>query len=299
MSPALIEVRASTLLATLFRGCVTSNGTTPTLADVPISYFADIADAGFQYVYLLGVWQTGQAGLEHSCRKIGLMMEKQRPPSKELPPHENDIRSVAVSSPFAITEFEVHSALGGDSALRVFKAKANAMNLRVLVDFVPNHVAQDHWWTRERPWLCVQGTAEQAAAYPNRYFRVKLRENQPLSAPRAAAPTSGVSTSAASGASADSQRTVTSSTGTSQAGAVPPVLAAADGGDPKRVAAESVAAAAAATTGGSDSWGSSIQNESVWLAYGRDPHSAAWEDTAQLNYRHPELRQAMKRVLTL
>src|SRR5438093_1201993 len=33
------------------------------------------------------------------------------------------------------------------------------------------------------------------------------------------------------------------------------------------------------------------------LAHGRDPYFSGWSDTAQLNYRHPWLRKAMREVL--
>jgi glycosidase len=96
-----------------------------TLADVPGSWLADLRGNGVDIVYVLGVWQTGAAGLAVSQQRV-------------TPPE------LAVSSPFAITDYSVHTALGGDAALRTLKARANAYGLRVLVDFVPNHVARDH-----------------------------------------------------------------------------------------------------------------------------------------------------------
>jgi glycosidase len=71
-----------------------------------------------------GVWQTGAAGLAVSQQRV--------------PPE------LAVSSPFAVTDYHVDAALGGDEALASLKAHANAYGLRVFVDFVPNHTARDH-----------------------------------------------------------------------------------------------------------------------------------------------------------
>ena len=131
LAPALFEVRASVLVASLW-------GERPTLADVPTAYFADLAGAGFEILYLLGVWQTGEAGLQHSVAKITAWLE-QRAAAKAAATaggkeggdaagtattHEQfeaDAKALAVSSPFAITDYVVHADLGGDEALRVFK----------------------------------------------------------------------------------------------------------------------------------------------------------------------------------
>jgi glycosidase len=77
------------------------------------------------------VWTTGTAALALSRKMVDA--------------------AVAVSSPFAITDYHVQSALGGDAAVMHLKRKANACGLRVFLDFVPNHVARDHPYVRRPP----------------------------------------------------------------------------------------------------------------------------------------------------
>jgi hypothetical protein len=108
-------------------------------------------------VYVLGVWATGDAGLRHSRALL--------PPSQA---------PAACSSPFAIADYHVAPHLGGDAALASFRASANAHGVRVLLDFVPNHVAADHAWTATAPWRLAQGSAEDAARYPDRYYAVTV-----------------------------------------------------------------------------------------------------------------------------
>jgi len=50
----------------------------------------------------------------------------------------------AASSPFAIQAFHVHTDFGGNEALARLKQRANRAGLRLMIDFVPNHVAKDH-----------------------------------------------------------------------------------------------------------------------------------------------------------
>lgn len=177
VSPVLYEVRAITLcdaVTAVFSANEDAEQTPlsarrrATLADVPLSYFVDLRRTGIDVVYLLGVWTTGQAGLQHSIEKLG-------------PDHAD----TAVSSPFAITQYHVAPELGGDEALRGFKTVANTAGLRVMVDFVPNHLAIDHRWTSEKPWLLVQGSDADAARHPDRYFKFSV----PSSAASSDAPT--------------------------------------------------------------------------------------------------------------
>ena len=76
MTPMLYEVRASVLLATVAAAAIAAEGglggedREPTLADVPASYFTDLRSLGFEILYILGVWTTGAAGLQHSIDKL-------------------------------------------------------------------------------------------------------------------------------------------------------------------------------------------------------------------------------------
>ena len=60
------------------------------------------------------------------------------------------------SAPSAIVEYSVPEALGGDAALARLRGRLHERGLRLMVDFVGNHVAVDHPWTLERPHLFVQ-----------------------------------------------------------------------------------------------------------------------------------------------
>ena len=144
LAPLLFEVRASTLLWQL---------QAETLSAVPLAWLADLRRQGFDMLYLLGVWCTGAAGLAHSQAQLGA----------DAP--------AAVSSPFAISAYHVSPSLGGDASLMLLRAAANSVGLRVLVDFVPNHLARDHAWTLSKPWLFQQGSEAEAARHPERYYQ--------------------------------------------------------------------------------------------------------------------------------
>jgi len=64
------------------------------------------------------------------------------------------------ASPYAISAYEVPHALGGEAGLKKFRERLNARGLKLILDFVPNHVGLDHPWIRERPHLFVHSASE-------------------------------------------------------------------------------------------------------------------------------------------
>ena len=61
----------------------------------------------------------------------------------------------AEGSAYAVSEYVVDEALGGDAALATLRTRAGAVGIRIVTDMVPNHVAIDGRWVRERPELLL------------------------------------------------------------------------------------------------------------------------------------------------
>jgi glycosidase len=75
-----------------------------------------------------------------------------------------------VGSPYSIHQYEVDVALGGREALEVLRRRLRERNLRLVLDFVPNHLAIDHPWMVEHPERFVQASADRQAREPRNYF---------------------------------------------------------------------------------------------------------------------------------
>jgi glycosidase len=54
-------------------------------------------------------------------------------------------------SGFAITAYTVSDVLGGEKALAQFREKLARRDIKLLLDFVPNHTAPDHPWVKTHP----------------------------------------------------------------------------------------------------------------------------------------------------
>jgi hypothetical protein len=122
--------------------------------------------AGFDIVWLLGVWQTGDAARHVSATNPDWLAEYRR-----VLPDFTD--ADVVGSPFAVRDYHVHADFGGDAALARLRERLRARDLRLMLDFVPNHVALDHPWVDEHPDFFVEGTDSQLADKPNNWRRLR------------------------------------------------------------------------------------------------------------------------------
>ena len=131
---------------------------------MPDAELDGIATNGFELVYLLGVWQTGEAG-----RAISRSDPRWREEFARALPDltEDDI----CGSCFAVTGYDVSPRLGGDEALARFRARLHDRGLKLILDFVPNHTAPDHPWVAEHPDYYVSGTEADIAREPQNYRR--------------------------------------------------------------------------------------------------------------------------------
>ncbi len=136
-----------------------------TLDDIPDEQLAYLRDQGLNWIWLLGVWQTGAAS-----RAVSLQKEDWQREFRETLPdlEESDVPG----SCFAIQHYQVHEALGGNEALDRFRNRAKQFGLLLLLDFVPNHVALDHPWVMEKPDFFIKGSQENLDKEPHNYTLV-------------------------------------------------------------------------------------------------------------------------------
>ncbi len=134
-----------------------------TLSGVPIAEWQRFAKKGFDLIWLMGVWQRSPGARKEALQNKGL----QKQYGEALPDWaENDVSG----SPYAIYSYRLDSSLGHTGELAELKAKLNRLGIRLLVDFVPNHLALDHSWTRSHPHRFVQGTKAAIRQHPDWFY---------------------------------------------------------------------------------------------------------------------------------
>lgn len=133
--------------------------------DVPDVMLAEVRAFGADWIWFLGVWRTGAAG-----RAISRGNPAWQAGFRQALP---DLREDDVAgSPFAVAGFDAEPAFGGDPALARLRERLNALGLRLMLDFVPNHLAPDHPWVASRPELFVRGTEASLEAEPGNWVRL-------------------------------------------------------------------------------------------------------------------------------
>ncbi len=133
------------------------------LSTVPEEELRQLKELGFDAVWLMGIWRASEEGRQIAREHAGLRQEFLNAlPDVEL----EDI----VSSPYAVAGYETDPSLGGTEGLMEFKKLAHQSGLKVILDFVPNHVANDHPWVKAHPEYFVNGTRQDLQNDPNTFF---------------------------------------------------------------------------------------------------------------------------------
>jgi hypothetical protein len=129
------------------------------LGNVPDAELEALAGKGFTHLWLMGVWPTGPKSRAEALRHADLRREY----GNALPDWtEEDV----LGSPYAVAELQVASFLGGDAALARLRSRLAKFGIKLVLDFVPNHLGLDHEWVRTHPEYFVGRTEPFADSFP-------------------------------------------------------------------------------------------------------------------------------------
>jgi hypothetical protein len=161
--PSLYQINTRVWLTSLSQ----TLGRPATLDDLPDAELDRLATMGVDWIWLLSVWRTGR-----SAQQISRANPEWRHEFQDTLPdlREDDI----AGSGFAITGYTVHPGLGGDAALARIRQRLRERGLRLMLDFVPNHMGPDHPWVEEHPEYFVGGTEADLAQASQNYTRLKV-----------------------------------------------------------------------------------------------------------------------------
>ena len=143
----------------------TQAGRRLTLASVPDRGWDEIAGLGFDAVWLMGVWERSPAGIAIANRNEGLLIDFRH----ALPDFRIEDN---VGSPYCVRRYVVDAHLGGPEGLAAARAALARRGMRLVLDFVPNHVAPDHPWVAEHPEYFIRGSADDLARDPASFVAV-------------------------------------------------------------------------------------------------------------------------------
>jgi hypothetical protein len=135
-----------------------------TLATVPPNEWDDLAALGFDAVWLMGVWERSPMSVR-VAREHETLQRKYRSVLPDFAPED------VVGSPYAVHRYLVDQHLGGPEGLEAAKKTLAQRDIRLILDFVANHLALDHSWVFEHPEYLIEGSGGELQRSPPEFFQ--------------------------------------------------------------------------------------------------------------------------------
>jgi len=134
------------------------------LENIPVDNIDKVLNK-FDAVWTMGVWERSPKGRKIAINDEGLQ-EEYRKALRYF--NTEDV----VGSPYSIFYYHIDSHLGGIKGMESFRNELRQRGIRLILDYVPNHVAIDHIWTLEKSDLFISGTLQDLMTKPYEYFSI-------------------------------------------------------------------------------------------------------------------------------
>ena len=133
------------------------------LDDVPDAEWDVLADLGFDFVYLMGVWWRSLMG-----RRL-FRTDPRNFPNFDAALPDWKVRDI-VGSPFSIQEYDPDPRITDADGLREIHKRLRTRGMGLILDFVPNHKGFDHNWILQHPDRYIQGNEEDFRRDPSAFY---------------------------------------------------------------------------------------------------------------------------------
>jgi len=143
------------------------------LQDVPDEEWDRLADLGFDFVYLMGVWRRSLAG-----RRIF------RTDPRNFPNFDTALPGWKVAdvagSPFSIQDYSPDPRIASAESLSEVHNQLRKRGMGLILDFVPNHTGFDHSWVMQHPDRYILGSEQDFRRDPAAFYLVERSGDENL-----------------------------------------------------------------------------------------------------------------------
>lgn len=139
------------------------------ILDLPKEFFEELKSFGIDFLWLLGIYEPSQISKEISISMKDLHKKYH---ASLLDWTEDDV----IGSPYAITSYKIASDFGGNEVFNNFREKIRRdYNLKIILDFVPNHFAIDSPVVQKHPEFFIQATQQQRDTNPDNFITINIK----------------------------------------------------------------------------------------------------------------------------
>ena len=140
-------------------------GRATTLGVVPDDEWDRVTPPGVDAVWLMGVWRRSAEGVRLALESPSHLADFQAALPDFAP-------SDVIGSAYSVAGYGIDEHFGGRAGLVAARRALADHGARLIVDFVPNHVAPDHPWLSSDPEYFVRGDAGDLERAPSEFLRV-------------------------------------------------------------------------------------------------------------------------------
>jgi hypothetical protein len=136
-----------------------------TLSNLPDDFFETLIETGMDYLWPLGVWETCPNTINRYCFAQDLISAY----GKSLKDWK---REDIIGSPFAINDYNLNPLMGNTNDLKTLHDTLNKKNLKLVLDFIPNHFSAGSELLKTNPGVFLTADEELYSKDPYTFFKV-------------------------------------------------------------------------------------------------------------------------------
>jgi len=134
------------------------------LSDIPATYWQQYKEYGIEIIWLMGIWKTSPILIDRCCFDDYLIQSYNRT-------LKDWQRKDVIGSPYAIDVYDVSPDLGTKRDLAHLKKTLNSLDIKLMLDFVPNHFSAETSLLKSNPDIFLETTQEVLESDHHTFYR--------------------------------------------------------------------------------------------------------------------------------
>lgn len=136
-----------------------------TLGSIPEEEIQRLINLGINCIWLMGVWTRSNTARDIALNDQQFISEIEN----SLPDfRQEDL----IGSAYSIAAYQVDERFGTEDELQALRKRLNDLGIKLILDFVPNHVAFDHVWVEQNDDYFIKATEEDMEYNPEGYVKL-------------------------------------------------------------------------------------------------------------------------------